>query len=383
MKVLLRTILVSLLVSGLMLWGFLNMPLSWLGKPSFGASYTTVVSTDTVKNAILTNINSGINSLVVDVNNMVGSTTNTTLTTATNLTSIGALSSGSLTTGFTAVNVAQGGTGSTTLSQFNVLLGSSTNPVGIVNGLGSSGQALCSNGVGAAPTWCSLSFNTTQDYSLTGAWNLAGAATYIKALIASTTVTFSNAGAGYSIVFPSSLGASSTILATDASGNLTWEQQSILKVSGFQTGATLSTNNTGTTTLFTVTIPANTLRANALVKITALGTQTGTSNFQEFDVQFGNGSASSTIGTAQLNGAGNNQPMQLDIRMQMNGATNAETYVWSSTSYGDSTFNTRGPNSNALLSIDTTAQTYLSFRAKVLNGADTAIYRGITVEIIQ
>ena len=53
----------------------------------------------------------------------------------------------------TALSVAQGGTGSTTLSSNQVLLGNGTSAIKVVAGLGSSGELLTSNGAGSAPTF--------------------------------------------------------------------------------------------------------------------------------------------------------------------------------------------------------------------------------------
>lgn len=49
--------------------------------------------------------------------------------------------------------VIQGGTGSSTLAANQILLGNGTTQLGVVDGLGASGEVLTSNGIGAAPTW--------------------------------------------------------------------------------------------------------------------------------------------------------------------------------------------------------------------------------------
>lgn len=61
-------------------------------------------------------------------------------------------------TGITDITVSDGGTGASSFTAYSVLLGgtTSTGPIQNVSGVGTSGQALVSNGAGAAPTWQSL-----------------------------------------------------------------------------------------------------------------------------------------------------------------------------------------------------------------------------------
>lgn len=84
----------------------------------------------------------------------------------------------------TPLTVANGGTGSTTLSQFNVLLGSSTNAVGIVAGLGTTGQFLTSNGAGLPPTWQTSAVDTAIAYNWSGLHSFSATTT-----LATTTIT--------------------------------------------------------------------------------------------------------------------------------------------------------------------------------------------------
>jgi len=88
------------------------------------------------------------------------------ITTLQNLTSVGTIATG-VWSG-TAINVNKGGTGSTTLAQYQVLLGSSTNAIGVVSGYGSSGQFLTSAGSGAPPTWTTSALSLSDNYAWTG-----------------------------------------------------------------------------------------------------------------------------------------------------------------------------------------------------------------------
>lgn len=71
------------------------------------------------------------------------------------ITTVGALTSGSLATGFTPVTVPLGGTGATSFTAYSVLLAGATSTTALTNvsGVGTVGQVLTSNGAGMAPTW--------------------------------------------------------------------------------------------------------------------------------------------------------------------------------------------------------------------------------------
>ena len=71
------------------------------------------------------------------------------------ITTVGALSSGSLTTGFTPVNVAQGGTGVSNFTSYAVVCAGApaSNMLQNVVTVGTAGQVLTSNGAGALPSW--------------------------------------------------------------------------------------------------------------------------------------------------------------------------------------------------------------------------------------
>lgn len=106
--------------------------------------------------------------------------------TASSLTSVGTITSG--TWNGTAVDVAHGGTGDTTLTNHGVLLGQGTSPV-VATSTGTSGQVLTSNGASADPTFQDAGassvgnflFSVTSDVSLAqsatttiGTFTLAG-----------------------------------------------------------------------------------------------------------------------------------------------------------------------------------------------------------------
>ena len=105
-------------------------------EPRLGVSVTeisgsTLISAyPTIQNTNVNNLNNG------KIENSSSSVA--AITTLSNLVTVGTLTSGSLGSGFTTVNVAQGGTGSSTLSANQVLLGNGTGNIGVVSELGSS-----------------------------------------------------------------------------------------------------------------------------------------------------------------------------------------------------------------------------------------------------
>lgn len=185
-------------------------------QQKLGATITTINGTDSLT-ASRPTINTNFTNLNTDKIE-VATTSLGNITTLSNLVTVGTLTSGSLGSGFTTVVVARGGTGSTTLSANQVLLGNGTGNISVVSGLGSNGQFLTSGGAGAAPTWTTSSIDLTANYSWTGNNNFAGAITNVKNFNASTTQIIG----GITYVYPSAQGSASTALTNDGSGNLSW-----------------------------------------------------------------------------------------------------------------------------------------------------------------
>src|SRR3990167_9137649 len=116
-----------------------------------GATITTINAADRITDSRST-INTNFANLNTDKIE-VATTSVGNITTLSNLVTVGTLTSGSLGSGFTTVVVGRGGTGSTTLSANQVLLGNGTGNISVVSGLGSTDQVLTSNGASSAPTW--------------------------------------------------------------------------------------------------------------------------------------------------------------------------------------------------------------------------------------
>ncbi len=169
MKIL-RNIAGIALIAAVVAWAVYNfVPFSILqfekAQPrNFGSTITTILGSDTISGSRTTINNNfaALNATKAEIS-AVSSTTSLPF-----LAQVGTLTSGALGSGFTAVNVPQGGTGSTTLSSNQVLLGNGTGNIKVVSGYGSSGQFLTSGGNGVAPTWTTGAVDQTQNYTWTG-----------------------------------------------------------------------------------------------------------------------------------------------------------------------------------------------------------------------
>lgn len=134
------------------------------------------------------------------------------------LTSVGTITTG-VWTG-TTIAVANGGTGDTSFTTYAIVCGgtTSTGPLQQVSGLGTSGQALLSNGAGALPTWqtitagdVSSSISSTTDHKVARFDGVSGK------LIEDSSVTISDAG---EVVVTGSGGPLLTLSSTASTGSL-------------------------------------------------------------------------------------------------------------------------------------------------------------------
>lgn len=174
-----KTILISIGVSIITVYGFYNyFPLKGINdleqEDLLGTSLTTIQGTDTLSNS-RTTINNNFTALnngkiEVSTSSMAG------LTDAENLAVVGTINTG-IWNG-TEIDVAYGGSGSTSFPVGQLLLGSSTNPFGTI-GSGESGQALISQGAGDNPIWQTATVNQNIGYTWGGLHQWTGAAASI------------------------------------------------------------------------------------------------------------------------------------------------------------------------------------------------------------
>lgn len=196
------------------------------GTPKFGSTITTILGTDTLSSS-RTVINTNFSNLNTD---KIEATYSGSLS---SLTGVGTLTSGTLSTGFTAVNVAQGGTGRATLTSGAVLYGNGTGNVALVGPCSDTQVILYTSSV---PGCGSSAIDGTANYNWTGT-------NRFKTWIASTTLSFSQTGTGYTWILPTSaMGASTTLKFMDTSGTGIYEREDwAIVASTTLTGAVAST----------------------------------------------------------------------------------------------------------------------------------------------
>lgn len=256
-------------------------------QPKYGSTITTINGTDTLSSS-----RSVINTNFANLNTDKIEATQTTLNSLTSATSLASLPSlstiGTITSGIwhgTALGTQWGGTGSTTLSANQILLGNGTGNILTVAGWGTSGQALISNGGTLAPTWQSSSFDATQNYAFSGNNSFSGISNftgniYLKNLIASSTITISNGGAGVTYTLPTTQGAAGTVWVNNGSGVLTSSLPTSPKYNFIDATGANASGGTAYATTSSFVIPAGTMTASSTWSVQAFVSNctTSTSN---------------------------------------------------------------------------------------------------------
>jgi len=181
---------------------------------NLGTTLTTITGTETVSYALKTTTNNNFTAL----NNgkiEVSTTTLPLITTLAGLTTAASLSTvGTITTGVwnaSTLTVSKGGTGSTTLSAYQVLLGNGTSGITVPSGWGTTGQFLTSNGAGAYPSWQSASVNQGIPYT----WTAQHTFSSLFATIASTTnATTTNLTVTGNVIFSGTMTGVANVAST-------------------------------------------------------------------------------------------------------------------------------------------------------------------------
>lgn len=149
-----------------------------------GTTITTINANDTIKDSRTT-----INNNFTALNNgkiEISTTTLPALTTLANLATVGTITSG--TWRGTAIEVGYNGTGTTSPTTNQVILGNGASGFKVVSGFGTSGQLLQSQGASQPPIWVSTSVDEGLNYDWTGLHTWTATTTFATSTIASTTI---------------------------------------------------------------------------------------------------------------------------------------------------------------------------------------------------
>ena len=151
----------------------------------YGSTITTIQGTDTIRDSRST-INTNFTNLNTDKIE-VSTTTIGNITSLPNLATVGTITSG--TWQGTGIDVARQGTGSTSPTSNQVILGNGASGFKVVSGFGSSGQFLQSQGSSQAPTWETSAIDQAAAYSWSGQHKFWTAPEFSSFTATSTTAT--------------------------------------------------------------------------------------------------------------------------------------------------------------------------------------------------
>lgn len=181
---------------------------------------------------------------------------------------------------------------------------------------------------------------------------------------------------GVAYNFPSAQATASTSpLVNDSAGNLSWGNPIILASDG-STGN--SGNTSASTTVYSATIPANTLGTIGGLDITAFATTTAGSG-GAVSINMGNGSATTSIAFFVNTGTGVGL---IHAVLYNNASASFQRYFSDSHAQGSTAFTATTMTGSA--SIDTTAKTFISVQARVpgTDGSGAGI-QGITIRLLR
>lgn len=346
----LANIAIAVVSSAIMFIAGVNLPasnfsLSKFTDPVLGAF--TEISTATNLADFPTTYNANLNKTIE-----VGTTSVASITTLSGLTSASALANvGTIISGIwngTAVGVAYGGTGTTSPTSNQVMLGNGSSGFKVI-GFGTSGQFLTSGGAATAPSWTTSVIDTALDY------NFTGSAFRVKNLHASSTAANPITLNGLSYSTPSGRAASSTVLSENGSGSLSWVLNRPIRYTYATTTDISVTAGSVDTTLFT--IPAGVITASSTIEISgaALVTDGGTDGACSLAIK---DSAGNTFVSGEMMDAISGGPFDVtfSVLILMNNAVNSQVTTLHSVALTAATINaSRGgeiTNAESTSSID-------------------------------
>lgn len=183
-----------------------------------------------------------------------------------------------------------------------------------------------------------------------------------------------------SYAFPSTRGASSSVLSENGSGGLTWQTPSVSVIYSNPNRNTFTTSGS-TTTLLTVPIPANTInQSNRVIRFSGTYFTPIAASFCHTQIDYGNGSATSTaLFLTDTSGAARSAIM---IDGNITSTSTTAQLVVARGSGGDiNAENITGKTSGVTSAYTLSAITYLEFRARASGGQGCGLI-GATVEMV-
>ena len=169
-------------------------PLSF-NEPTVGATITTINGSDTLSasRTVINNNFTALNSYKIEnsTTSLPLITTLAGLTSATSLSSVGTITTG--TWRGTPIQVAYNGTGTTSPTQYLVILGNGSAGLTHASSTGTANQVLTSNGAGAYPSWQTYAVDQSASYIWTGTNKFTVASTTILSLEVMAMGTSTNA----------------------------------------------------------------------------------------------------------------------------------------------------------------------------------------------
>ena len=288
-------------------------------ETSLGSSITTIAGSDTLKNS-RTTINDNFSAL--NNGKIENSTTSVAaITTLSNLVTTGVLSSS--TYRGSKIQPAYGGTG--TSSPTGLLWGDGSNLFSVASG--TSGHFLQSNGA-SAPAFAAAQTDQTAGYVWSGthtfgsvvnlnATTNATGTMYIKNLNASSTSANPIVLNGVSYNTPSTQGASSTVLRTNGSGTLIWEN-----IDGDNCGEQVLTSANSTST---VTVAA---RKDIYIVFSSAGRSDNDYATVQFNTDYAGGGTNYTVKPYNDYTAATSLYNNNDIEISPNYGTTTQSYFF-------------------------------------------------------
>lgn len=187
-----------------------------------------------------------------------------------------------------------------------------------------------------------------------------------------------------STTWPGTNLASSTVLTNDGNGNLSWEFPSPTTIGVFASSSVSTNTTSASTTLYTLTIPANTLNATNKYMEMSMTYNIHNGDTCNFGISIGNGASTSTIAYGKGTGEGNGFISTRGV------ATSTATEIWNSLSVGTNNSNVfqalSGINNFAIYggafsAFSITSTSYVALSASTISGTGTCFIDGFEANV--